>query len=70
MTSHPSAKPTSVVSARRVVLTLVVLAISYVVASTVGVLFPGTVFGQSWTEPGRDILIIMKSAGDPPPHFE
>lgn len=70
MTSHPSTKPTSAGYIRRVILTLAVLAISYVVASAAGALFPETIFGQSWTEPGRDFLIIMKSAGGPPPHFE
>lgn len=59
MTSTPTNKPTPVVLIRGVILTLAVLAAGYVVASAVGSLFPETVFGQSWTEPGRDILKIF-----------
>lgn len=59
MTAHPSTKPTSVVLIRGVILTLAVLAAGYVVVSAIGALLPETVFGQSWTEPGRDFLKIF-----------
>ena len=34
----------------------------------VGVFVPDTAYGH-WTEPGRDFLLSIYSAGGPPPHF-
>ena len=34
----------------------------------VGAFIPDTAYGH-WTEPGRDFLLSIYSAGGPPPHF-
>ena len=53
----------------RMILRIVLIALLVcLVMLLVGAFIPDTAYGH-WTEPGRDFLLSIYSAGGPPPHF-